>query len=86
VFEEMMRRLSKNSLTEDDTMYIEDEKEFIEEMWRYDQGRIKEGIKKGEGKIVIRMHQKGKSINEISDLTGLTPDEIETIIEQHEDF
>ncbi|MCP4104855.1 MAG: hypothetical protein GY749_04860, partial [Desulfobacteraceae bacterium] len=47
VFEEMMRRLSKNSLTEDDTMYIEDEKEFIEEMWRYDQGRIKEGIKKG---------------------------------------
>ena len=52
----MIHRLNRNSLTEEDFQYIEDEKEFLEEFEKMEQGyydtgkshRISEGFQKGK--------------------------------------
>ncbi len=47
VFVEMMRRLAKDRLSQDEIVYIEDEREFWEEVERYDQSRLEEGYRDG---------------------------------------
>ncbi len=39
-----------------------------------------EGIEIGKSKIVLRMHGKGLSVDEIADLTGLSPAQIAAIV------
>ncbi len=96
VFEEMMRRLNKSTLKEDDYEYIENEDEMWAEVARLEHGYFVEGLEQGraEGRMEGRMEgraegqlagkretarkmlAKGFSIDEVSELTGLSGDEL----------
>ncbi|MCP4107146.1 MAG: hypothetical protein GY749_16665 [Desulfobacteraceae bacterium] len=92
VFDEMMTRLDKTALTQDDLEYIRNEKESWEEVRRYESGHFEEGRKKGakegkeEGKeegikeTVIRFLASGKlDINEIAEISGLSTEELKNL-------
>ncbi|HLP48537.1 MAG TPA: hypothetical protein VK469_21535 [Candidatus Kapabacteria bacterium] len=95
IFLEMMRRLSREGLKEDDFVYIEKEKEFWEGVERFEQGIYKEafsiGIKEGkkEGKkegitegiltVARALKENGFDIAVIMKTTGLARDVIESL-------
>ncbi len=76
IFAEIMRRISKESLKQDDYTYIDDYEKFIERVRRYDKGVFEDGREEGreEEKIEIagKMKRKGIDIHSISEITGLT--------------
>ncbi len=88
LFNEMIRRLRKDDLTEDDIKYIEDEKSIWEMVTRYEKGNFdmgkKEGEKEGkkEGKkereieIAINLLKNGASIDLVAKSTGLSKAQI----------
>jgi hypothetical protein len=69
VFSEMIRRLNKSDLTENDIVYIESEKEFWKEVKKLEKGMYKEGkeegIKKGKEEGIKEGIKKGKIEGEI---------------------
>ncbi len=97
VFEEMIRRLNQHELTDEDLEYIDSEEVMWEEVSRWEEGRYKNGMKNGLEKgfkvgvkkgmqmgeigIVTRMLNKGMTVDEIADLTGLSLDRVKKIIE-----
>ncbi|MCP4131347.1 MAG: hypothetical protein GY754_10235 [bacterium] len=85
VFEEMMRRLNKSALTEDDIIYIEDEKEFYNDLARWEQDIYNEGKIKGKNEAKITGKQ-AALISLMSAKFGISEDEIELIrpVESHE--
>jgi len=76
IFAEIMRRISKETLKQDDYTYIDDYEKFIERVRRYDKGVFEDGREEGreEEKIEIagKMKRKGIDIHSISEITGLT--------------
>jgi predicted transposase/invertase (TIGR01784 family) len=88
IFCEMMKRLSKDTLTDDDFFYIQNEKTFWEEVERFEQGIYEvawnEGEAKGEAKgeknkaleIARRLKEKGFDDDLIADISGLPPGEL----------
>ncbi|MCP5052888.1 MAG: hypothetical protein GY940_37310, partial [bacterium] len=96
IFVEMMNRLRKDRLTEEDVDYIELEKELWIEVNRLEDGIYKEGKKDGEkiglekgekiglGKAALNMIKKGMSIEEVAEFTGLSPDELKAFIQKED--
>lgn len=98
IFAEIMRRLNKDGLTDDDLRYIEHEQETWEEVNRLEQGYYNNGLRDGRRKgerigeqrgkanlsrqIVMRMSKKNKTPDEISDLTGLPVERIREILQE----
>jgi predicted transposase/invertase (TIGR01784 family) len=88
IFCEMMRRLRKDTLSDEDFYYIEDQKEAWEEAERLERGFYedgkkqgrKEGIKEGAKDKTIQMarimKQNQEPVEKISMYTGLSIDEI----------
>jgi len=97
IFEEMMRRLNKSMLTNEDWSYIEDEAESWREVERWERGYYESGKRDGrregraeghaagqlEGKreTARKMLAKGFSIAEVVELTGLSLAELTNLEE-----
>ncbi|MCP4106256.1 MAG: hypothetical protein GY749_12070, partial [Desulfobacteraceae bacterium] len=88
VFDEIMIRLDKTALTQEDLEYIRNEKESWEEVRRYESGHFEEGRKRGakEGiketsvKIAKKLLSSGKlDINEIAEISELSIDELKNL-------
>jgi len=88
IFAEIMRRLSRDRLTEEDLRYIEQERDAWEQVTRLERGYYEDGFidgeKKRESEIVVRIYKKGKSAEEIAELTGLSMEKVEHIIARYE--
>lgn len=96
IFAEMMRRLNKTALPPEDWTYVTDQAEMWQRVQRYEDGVIRMGLAEGksqglregkiEGKIeyetelVLKLHKKGKTPEEISDLTDISIEKIKEII------
>ncbi len=83
IFCEIMKRINKKELTEDDFFYIENEKTIWEEVERferqiYEDGR-KKGIKEGKEKIAKVMKNSGLPVEKISEITNLSRQEIDKL-------
>jgi hypothetical protein len=87
IFVEIMKRINKKDLTEDDFLYIEKEKEIREEMDRYEQGIYEDAKKEVEKEaeteaekkafeIAERLKAKGFDDEIIADVTDLSLEEI----------
>ncbi|MCX6579464.1 MAG: hypothetical protein NT166_04710 [Candidatus Aminicenantes bacterium] len=84
IFCEMMKRLSKDTLTDDDFSYIQNEKTFWEEVERFEQGIYEVAWNEGEAKgekskaleIARRLKEKGFDDDLIAAISGLSTDEI----------
>jgi hypothetical protein len=80
IFCEMMKRLSKDTLTDDDFSYIQNEKTFWEEVERFEQGIYEvawnEGEKNKALEIAKRLKEKGFDDDLIAAISGLSTDEI----------
>jgi predicted transposase/invertase (TIGR01784 family) len=85
---EMIRRLRRDELTEEDFVYIEDEKRTREEVGRLERGIYEDGkkdgekigIEKGQAEIVISMIKNGMDIEAIAKITGLSHSKLEEIM------
>ncbi len=90
IFAEIIRRLNKDALTEEDLRYIEQERRAWEEFSRLERGIYEsgynEGVYIGEQKrdceIVLNMYRKGMSPEDIADLTGIPIEQVLSIIEE----
>ena len=84
IFVEIMKRINKKELNEDDFFYIEKETEVREEVERFEQGVYEDGLEKGLEKgekrkaaeIARKLKAKGFDDEVITDVTGLLPEEI----------
>lgn len=87
IFCEMMRRLRKDTLSDDDFYYIEDQKEAWEEAERLERGFYEDGKKQGrkEGsknkaiQTAKIMKENQEPVEKISMYTGLSIDEIQDL-------
>ncbi|MBI4648019.1 MAG: hypothetical protein HY738_15895 [Bacteroidia bacterium] len=94
IFVEIIRRIYKGNLKEKDYTYIKNYNIFVEEVKRFAKGFYEEGREDGweqgreqayetkEAEYVIRLYKKEKTIDEISDLTGISKDKVKKIIEK----
>ena len=96
IFAEIIRRLEKDVLNQDDLDYIERERQAWEEVRRLERGFYEDGYEEGrevgrevgreEGReardreIVLRNARKGRSHSEIADITGLSEETVEQIL------
>lgn len=89
IFAEIIRRLSKDALSEDDLTYIETERQAWEEFSRLERGIRESGYKEGNWDayrtVVIRMYKLGKTVAEITENTGLREQEIQLMIQTYTD-
>jgi predicted transposase YdaD len=80
VFKEIIHRLNKGKLKTDDMEYIEREKEYWLDWLRFDRSSYDEGKEEGKSEekrnIARNLKQKNMSIDAISDVTGLSIEEI----------
>jgi hypothetical protein len=83
IFVEIMKRINKKGLTEDDFLYIEKETEVREEVERFERQIYEDGIKVGEEKtakqIAKVMKTSGLPIEKISEITNLPKKEIDEL-------
>ncbi|MCP4153774.1 MAG: hypothetical protein GY757_38970 [bacterium] len=98
IFREMMRRLNREDLTDDDFQYIEEEKELWEEVERLEtnmyqsgvkdgkrEGRkegMEEGMEKGMEKAAAKMLTFGMPIEDVAKITGLSIDNLKEVSTQ----
>jgi hypothetical protein len=79
----MMRRLRKDTLSDEDFYYIEDQKEAWEESERLERGFYEDGKKQGAKDKAIQtariMKQNHEPVEKISIYTGLSTDEIQDL-------
>jgi hypothetical protein len=88
VFSEMIRRLRRDNLTDEDFAYIADAKKNWEEVERLERGIYEDGkkdgekigIEKGKSEIVLNMIKQGMTIESIIQITGLSHSRVEEII------
>ncbi|MDQ1352049.1 MAG: hypothetical protein QG657_2355 [Acidobacteriota bacterium] len=79
IFCEMMKRLDKKELTDDDFMYIQDERKIREEVERFEQEIYKDGEKNKALEIAKRLKEKGFDDDLIAAISGLSTDELTRI-------
>ncbi len=83
IFCEMMRRLRKDTLSDEDFYYIEDQKEAWEESERLERGFYEDGKKQGAKDKAIQtariMKHNHEPVEKISMYTGLSIDEIQDL-------
>jgi len=83
IFVEIMKRINKRLLTEDDFLYIENETEIREEVERFERQIYEDGIKEGKEKttkeIAKIMKTSGLPIEKISQITNLSKKEIDEL-------
>ena len=100
VFLEMMKRLNQKDLKQEDYKYIQNQKEMWEKIQRLEQGYyedgkedgfregreegLQQGLQQGQKEIVLLMFRKGKTIGEISELTNMSKEQIENMINDTE--
>ena len=84
IFREVIKRINKNELTEDDLLYIENETKIREEVERfeeqiYEDGRedgLEKGKKRNAFEVAGKLKAKGFDDEIIAEVTGLSLDEI----------
>jgi hypothetical protein len=91
LFQDIIRRLEKSTLSPADFKYIHDQEEFIAEVTRTEQGwwngGLREGRREGEQRgrkerdieIAREMLRKGMDVKTIADCTGLSVEEVEAL-------
>ena len=83
IFCEIIKRINKKELTEDDFIYIENEKKIQEEVERFERQIYEDGKKEGKEKttkeIAKLMKNSGLSIEKISEITNLSKEEIDEL-------
>ena len=83
IFCEIMKRINKKELTEDDFFYIENEKTIWEEVERFERQIYEDGKKEGKEKttkeIAKVMKDSELSIEKISEITDLSKEEIDKL-------
>ena len=83
IFVEIMKRINKKDLTEDDFFYIEKETEVREEVERFERQIYEDGIKVGEEKttkqIAKVMKTSGLPVEKIAEITSLSKKEIDEL-------
>jgi len=86
IFAELMRRISKETLKEEDFSYIDNYEQFIERVKRYDKGVFEEGKIEGMEKkayeVAKKLKEKGMDYQTISDITGLEISRIEALFDK----
>jgi hypothetical protein len=96
IFSEMIRRLRRDELTDEDFVYIEDEKKTWEEVERLERGIYEDGKKDGEKigfekgiekkgeEIALNMIKHGMDIDTITKLTGFSLEKLKEIMKKRE--
>ncbi len=88
IFAEIIRRLERKALTEDDLRYIEKERENWEQVARLERGFFKDGLRQGEKneqrRMVMRLASQKKTIDDIIELTGYSQEFIQHILQAEE--
>jgi len=87
VFAELIRRIGKESLTEEDYTYIDNYEQFTERVKRYDKTIYEEGVEvgvelgvgKGVAKVARQMKRDGEPIEKIMRFTGLSREQVEAL-------
>ncbi len=79
IFVELMRRINKDHLTEEDYNYIENYEQFTERVKRYDKTIFQEGIEAGIYETARKAIQAGLSNEVIQTITELSEQEINTM-------
>ncbi|MBI4645264.1 MAG: hypothetical protein HY738_01405, partial [Bacteroidia bacterium] len=79
IFVEIMRRICKDVLTEEDVKYIKNYDKFWDGVRRYEQGIKNESYNEIYNEIVIKLINKGYSNEIIKDGTDLTDEEINNL-------
>jgi len=86
IFAEIIKRINTETFEQSDWDYINNQEDFIEKVKRFEQVFIDEGIEQGERKktkeTAINGIKKGYPNNVISDLTGLSDNEIDELRKQ----
>jgi len=86
-FDEMMRRLDRTTLTDDDLAYIEKEREAWEEESRFVNGYYEDGVRDGMEKVMKKGMENGEIKGRLGALRQLSenpalPDELSEQIKQ----
>jgi predicted transposase/invertase (TIGR01784 family) len=80
IFREIIKRINKNELSEEDLQYIENETKIREEVERFEGQIYEDGIEKGKKRnafdVAGKLKAKGFDDEIIAEVTGLSPDEI----------
>ena len=80
IFREIIRKINKNELTEDDLLYIENETKIREEVERFEKQIYEDGLEKGKKgnafEVAGKLKAKGFDDEIIAEVTGLSLDEI----------
>jgi hypothetical protein len=80
IFREIIKRINKNELSEEDLQYIENETKIREEVERFEGQIFEDGIEKGKKRnafdVAGKLKAKGFDDEIIAEVTGLSPDEI----------
>jgi predicted transposase/invertase (TIGR01784 family) len=79
IFVEIMKRINKRLLTEDDFLYIENETETREEVERFERQVYEDGKKEGIKEIAKVMKTSGLPVEKISEITNLSKKEIDEL-------
>jgi predicted transposase/invertase (TIGR01784 family) len=83
IFCQIVKRIHKKELTEDDSLYIENEKKVREEVERFERQIYEDGIKEGKEKTTKEfaraMKASGLPIEKISEITNLSKEEIDEL-------
>lgn len=79
IFVELMRRINKDHLTDEDYNYIENYEQFTERVKRYDKTIFQEGIEAGIYETARKAIQAGLSNEVIQTITKLSEEEINTM-------
>ncbi|MCM1102876.1 MAG: hypothetical protein NC409_02120 [Clostridium sp.] len=59
-------------------------REDVDEMCNLGRGVLEEGLQKGEAKMILRMYQKGYTLEQIADVAEKSMEQIMAIIEKEE--
>ncbi len=91
IFAEIIRRINRETLKEDDYTYIDDYEKFIERVRRYDKGIFQEGVEEGieigrekgrdeeKYEIARKLKSRGMDSHAVSEITGLSVTEIDKL-------
>jgi hypothetical protein len=79
IFCQIVKRIHKKELTEDDSLYIENEKKVREEVERFERQIYEDGRKEGIEEIAKVMKTSGLPIEKIPEITNLSKEKIDEL-------
>jgi len=79
IFAEIITRISTEKFEQSDWDYITEQEDFSEKVKRYEKVFVEEGVSEGFHIVAKKMKEKGYSLKDISEITGLPIKEIEKI-------